>query len=477
MARMLAALFAAGATLALLALALPHPTAFYGRAIVVLSSAAYLAAVTLVAFGARLRPAAFHLAVCLGTLLIAGACYWSGQTQGAFSLFFLWVGLYSFYFFPLQQALGQVAIVAVAYGSVLILRSPNSSPVTPCLLCVGTLTVAGVLVSRLVRQVHGHAADLALIAATSNEMLTSSDPEHARPAVCEAARTLTGARSVLLLEPDPARAGLRGTAGAGPRTSPTPPLLAAAAESHRTGLASMIAATDWQLTTSDQSAEQRRTTYHLQPILGGGGPIGVMAFEWAGGAARVARRTATAIELLAAEAAVAIGHAELLARLDSAARQDHLTGLANRRALFEELDVELNRATRDGRPLCLAMLDLDNFKAFNDSLGHQAGDRHLKETTAAWRTRVRPEDLLARYGGEEFTLILPGCPIENALEVTDRVRGATPNGQTCSAGVSEWNRTDTADQLIARTDLALYEAKRTGRNRTAKACYEAVRHG
>ena len=59
----------------------------------------------------------------------------------------------------------------------------------------------------------------------------------------------------------------------------------------------------------------------------------------------------------------------------------------------------------------------------------------------------------------------------------DRVRGATPNGQTCSAGVSEWNRTDTADQLIARTDLALYEAKRTGRNRTAKACYEAVRHG
>jgi len=350
-----------------------------------------------------------------------------------------------------------------------VLRSPASSPVTPWLLSVGTLTVAGILVSRLVDQVRAHASDLALIAATSNEMLASSDPGQARPAVCEAARSLTEARSVFLLEPDPAGPGLRVTASAGKRLSPTPPLLAAGSESHRSALPCMIAATDWQLDGAAAGGERRRSTYHLQPILGADGPIGVLAFEWAGGAARVARRTTNAIELLAAETAVAIGHAALLARLDSAAREDHLTGLANRRALFEELSTELARAARDGRPLCLAMLDLDGFKAFNDRFGHQAGDRHLKATTAAWRTRIRPEDLLARYGGEEFTLILPGCPIENAVDVVDRVRTATPNSETCSAGVSEWNRRDSAEQLIARTDLALYEAKAQGRNRTARS--------
>jgi len=473
MARVLGALFLAGGTLALLALVLPHPAAFDGRAILLLASAAYGAAAMLVVLGARLRVWAFHSAVCLGTVLIAAACYWSGETQSAFSLFFLWVGLYSFYFFPLRDALMQVLLVALAYGAVLILRSPSSSPVTPWLLSVGTLTVAGVLVSRLVRQVHGQADDLALIAATSNEMLASSDPGQARPAVCEAARTLTGARSVFLLEPDPARAGLRVTASAGLRSAATPPLLAAAAESHRVALPSLIAATDWQLDGADPAAGQGRATYHLQPIVAGEGTIGVMAFEWNGGAARIPRRLTTAIELMAAETAVAIGHAELLGRLDSAAREDHLTGLANRRALFEELAIELARASRDGRPLCLAMLDLDNFKAFNDSLGHQAGDRHLKETTAAWRTRVRPEDLLARYGGEEFTLILPGCPIEDAIRVIERVRGATPNGQTCSAGVSEWNRTETADQLLARTDVALYEAKNQGRDRTLRSAANA----
>jgi len=123
MARVLGALFLAGGTLALLALVLPHPAAFDGRAILLLASAAYGAAAMLVVLGARLRVWAFHSAVCLGTVLIAAACYWSGETQSAFSLFFLWVGLYSFYFFPLRDALMQVLLVALAYGAVLILRS------------------------------------------------------------------------------------------------------------------------------------------------------------------------------------------------------------------------------------------------------------------------------------------------------------------------------------------------------------------
>ena len=121
---------------------------------------------------------------------------------------------------------------------------------------------------------------------------------------------------------------------------------------------------------------------------------------------------------------------------------------------------------RSGDPLSLLVIDLDAFKTINDTQGHQAGDRILKEVAAAWRGVVRPTDLIARFGGDEFVVLLPGCPTDVAVQLADRLRGAMPHELTCSVGVVEWTG-DEAEQFLARADRALYAAKAEGRNRTA----------
>jgi len=156
-------------------------------------------------------------------------------------------------------------------------------------------------------------------------------------------------------------------------------------------------------------------------------------------------------------------------RLESLARTDSLTGLANRRALEEALVAELSRAERSGQPLSVVMLDIDHFKVYNDELGHQAGDDLLRELAAAWSRELRPTDILARFGGEEFLAVLPGSDTTASASVADRLRLALPTGVTASAGVATWGPHETMADLVARADAALYTAKGVGRNRTEVA--------
>ena len=160
---------------------------------------------------------------------------------------------------------------------------------------------------------------------------------------------------------------------------------------------------------------------------------------------------------------------ELLRRVEAMARTDALTGLPNRRAWDEELRRELARAARSGESLCVVLLDLDHFKRFNDEHGHQAGDALLREAAIAWRMRIRVTDLIARYGGEEFAILLPHCPPDEALAILERLRAATREGQTCSAGVAYWDGSESSEELVGRADTALYEAKRSGRDRVVTA--------
>jgi diguanylate cyclase (GGDEF)-like protein len=157
---------------------------------------------------------------------------------------------------------------------------------------------------------------------------------------------------------------------------------------------------------------------------------------------------------------------ERIGRLEQLASTDDLTGLPNRRQWEEQVPRELGRSLRYDEPICIAMLDLDRFKDYNDAHGHPAGDRLLKEVASAWRGVLRPYDLLARYGGEEFSLILVGCQLEEAEVIIERLRAATPGDVSCSAGVAQWDRDEDPGCLVSRADEALYEAKRSGRDRT-----------
>ena len=113
--------------------------------------------------------------------------------------------------------------------------------------------------------------------------------------------------------------------------------------------------------------------------------------------------------------------------------------------------------------MCVALLDLDHFKHYNDEHGHLAGDRLLKAAAAAWEHRLRRTDLLARYGGEEFAILLPDCGLGDAMEIAERLRTAQPEG-TCSIGVADWDGRQDGDALLARADRALYAAKAGGRD-------------
>jgi diguanylate cyclase (GGDEF)-like protein len=176
--------------------------------------------------------------------------------------------------------------------------------------------------------------------------------------------------------------------------------------------------------------------------------------------------------------------AEANARLERLSSQDGLTGVANRRRFDEALDLEWRRAARAESPLSLVMLDLDHFKAFNDTNGHVAGDERLRQVAQALVPAAgRAGELVARYGGEEFAVLLPGTSLEDAAAFAERLRAgverlglghnASPVSRvvTVTAGVATTlpREHGSPATLVAAADGALYRAKREGRNRVVVA--------
>ncbi|MDX6582663.1 MAG: hypothetical protein QOI10_1847 [Solirubrobacterales bacterium] len=193
-----------------------------------------------------------------------------------------------------------------------------------------------------------------------------------------------------------------------------------------------------------------------------------VAAHWLLVMAAVASTAGMVTVLVSARRRLEVEREALLMETLELARTDPLTGLANRRTWLEELNRELLRARREG-PLCVAMLDLDHFKEFNDEHGHVAGDALLEELAETWAGVVRPADTLARYGGEEFSLLLPNTTIEAAAEVVERLRTMIPGGQECSAGLACWDGEESPLGLIARADTRLYTAKGRGRDQLVVA--------
>ena len=185
-------------------------------------------------------------------------------------------------------------------------------------------------------------------------------------------------------------------------------------------------------------------------------------------------------EAIAAQAALSIANARLYQQTLELSFTDSLTGAPNRRQLFLRLEQEHSRSVRFGEPLSVLLIDLDHFKLVNDRYGHLVGDGVLRGVAVALRRNVRKIDLVARYGGEEFVVLLPRIPRAEALEVAEKLRrsvsstplpgpeGGEPLTVTVSIGVATLG-VDAEDVpgLLEKADMALYEAKRLGRDRVA----------
>jgi diguanylate cyclase (GGDEF)-like protein len=252
------------------------------------------------------------------------------------------------------------------------------------------------------------------------------------------------------------------------------------------GIAGHAASTRKSVYVPDLEVEQRFKLLNAAPkrgcllsipMLQGSELLGVLNFERRQ-KADFDREEIEYFTAVADQVTVAVQNARLHEQTVALSITDPLTGIPNRRHLFQQLEAEVNRARRYGTPVSLVMIDIDHFKHLNDAAGHRAGDVALKQVTTALKQVVRKVDTLARYGGEEFVVLLPQVDREEALEVAEKLRrvveetafehGAVqPGGRvTISVGVATLP-TDATEQarLVDAADSALYASKRGGRNR------------
>jgi diguanylate cyclase (GGDEF)-like protein len=323
--------------------------------------------------------------------------------------------------------------------------------------------LAGSATQKLVAQARHRTADVAALGAITRTLSATADP---RPDLCAAAQLVTGAAFAILFEPHDetlvATAGTDGVnlgLGIDPRTHSC-----ATAKAWRSGTRIYVAdiADDPHSSLLSRNAKARALL--CQPVIRNQRTTAVLAVGFYEAHQHAPAQALYLVELLAAEIGTAIDRANLVALLEAQSRRDPLTGAANRRCWDEEIGRELARARRTGDPLTVAIIDMDHFKAFNDTNGHLAGDVLLKDFVTAIRAELRPSDVVARWGGEEFALALPDCDLPRAQVIASRLLKVVPSGQTASIGLTQAGTRDTPRALIERADRAVYTAKDGGRN-------------
>jgi diguanylate cyclase (GGDEF)-like protein len=368
-----------------------------------------------------------------------------------------------------ELAIGLAGVAAVWALPVLLIGGSEYplSQLRSAVMYVAVATLIGLTVQRLVAALAANASNVARVAAAARSVLSADD---ARSEICAAARHVSGGSFAFLFEPT-GDGRLCSTAMAGITVAPM--VMRIDAELSATGIAFVSqkssfverAGTHPSIDPAMWEAHGRPASMLFEPVIRGEDTVGVLVVGWARPVSDMQTGGPALIGLLATEAASAIAHTDLVGRLGELAATDPLTGLSNRRTWNRELTRALHASPR--REVCVAMLDLDHFKAFNDEHGHLAGDRQLTASAVAWQHQLRPGDILARLGGEEFAVLLNGCRLSDAMAVIERLRAATPGRQTCSAGLVEYRDDESADTLMARADTELYAAKHAGRNQLA----------
>ena len=475
MTLLLGVLFVVAAALGAFTVLLPHPATFQDSALLGNCVIAAVAGIAIIALAGRLPVWSLPILVAFGSLAITRAIYYSHEGSAYYSLFYLWASIYTFYFLGRFWGLVELAFLAAAYAWVLT-QVNSVTPVTAWLMTVGSLGIAGLLVDLLARRLRERQAEssnqanaLEAVSSFAHELAMRTTVDDAEPAICEAAAKVAGGTGAALLRPTPDTSGLQTTAATDPEQVGSVVLLvgepSGAIRAFNLRAPFFVADAPASKEVNQKLVKEVGVASVLfQPIMRDGSPLGVLAIYWDEPLPVLPREVEQIVALLASESAIAIDRAEMLSRLERAARTDDLTGLPNRRAWDEYLTRELAHAKRLGTPLCVAVLDLDHFKEYNDRHGHQAGDRFLKQAASAWQARIRETDLIARYGGEEFAIALLDCQLHEAVDMLDQVREETPEGESSSVGVVAWNGSEDEAKLVARADAALYAAKHAGRD-------------
>jgi diguanylate cyclase (GGDEF)-like protein len=343
------------------------------------------------------------------------------------------------------------------------------------LLGVLVSSIVGLATHELVANIRRRATELrrrerifARVNQTVQELYTSADP---RRDGCRAVEEVGEALVVGLYEPDAETGTLRVTT-----TTRSPDAVVGGAPA-RAGSAVAVAFSTGQRQLILERLEDHVGNVEVwradgapsaalyEPLTRGDRVIGVLFAGWGGEVTAEGPRVAVA-SLLAREIAAVIDRRDVIDQLTDEAFTDALTELPNRRA-WEAQAAIVMAAGRE--PVAVAMFDIDRFKQFNDSYGHPAGDRLLRETAAAWRAEIRADDFLARLGGEEFALLLTGRDAASVQALVERLRHSMPAEQTVSAGIALRISGETPEQLLSRADQALYEAKSAGRDRAVIA--------
>ncbi len=217
--------------------------------------------------------------------------------------------------------------------------------------------------------------------------------------------------------------------------------------------------------------DEKRLSVFL-PVKTDGVVRGVLELTYAPTAPHPADRVARLVGAVAKQTGTALERAERADELQRLAITDPLTGLENRRQLLHDLERDVARAKRTGEPLTVAMVDLDHFKAYNDTHGHLAGDRYLRTFSHFLESQIRTMDVAGRYGGEEFLLVLPDTDAADALAVSLRLQQAWKRSSTVgtfSIGISQLRTSESWMDAVMRADAALFRAKENGRDRVELA--------
>jgi diguanylate cyclase (GGDEF)-like protein/PAS domain S-box-containing protein len=437
-ARATGALLLAGAGLVVLSLALPHPSGGDTPALIATAAAMSVAGLLCWFLARRIPLVATHLALGGAALLTGALILESGVAAGQYGSIFVWATLIAAYFFPRRLAIAHLLWLFAVYAVVLaaVESTAGYSPLTRWLFTVVSLTVVMALTSAIVAR--RARADLRArrFFDLSHDMLCTADMDG------------------YFVELNSAWKDCLGYSGVELRAQP---------------FVALVHPDDRERTESEAGAlfDGEQTVGFENRYRAKDG-----SWHWLRWSSTLAPDEsliyARATDITALKRAEA-DREELLTEVEALALSDALTGLPNRRALDEQLALEMTRGRRSESPLCLAVLDLDHFKAYNDAHGHLAGDRALRECAIAWDGELRGGDAVARFGGEEFVVVLSDCGLDEAAEILERLRAVTPNGQTCSAGLACWDFVETAEELLGRADAALYAAKDGGRDRLVRA--------